>query len=106
VQTAGADDAAKQRLDSRIQLANNVRYFPSTLPDVRTHQLHLLDLGVFKNFSLMGRMRLQVRMEIINALNYTVLWNPGVNPRDATFGIINQDRNNPRDLQLGLRLTF
>ena len=106
VQTAGADDAAKQRLDSRIQLANIVRYFPSTLPDVRTHQLHLLDLGVFKNFSLMGRMRLQVRMEIINALNYTVLWNPGVNPRDATFGIINQDRNNPRDLQIGLKLTF
>ncbi len=106
VQTAGADDPVKQRADARIQLANNVRYFPSTLPDVRTHQLHLMDLGLFKNFSLPGRMRLQVRMEIINALNYTVLWNPGVNPRDATFGIINQDRNNPRDLQIGLRLTF
>jgi hypothetical protein len=38
--------------DPRIQLANNVRYFPSTLPDVRTHQLHLMDLGLFKNFSL------------------------------------------------------
>ena len=36
VQTAGADDPVKQRADARIQLANNVRYFPSTLPDVRT----------------------------------------------------------------------
>ena len=106
VQTGGADDPVKQRADARIQLANNVRYFPSTLPDVRTHQLHLMDLGLFKNFAVAGHVRLQVRMEIINTLNYTVLWNPDVNPRNATFGLINQDRNNPRDLQLGLRLTF
>ena len=65
-----------------------------------------MDIGIYKNVSLPRQMRLQVRLEWINALNYTVLWNPGVNPRDATFGIINQDRNNPRDLQIGLRLTF
>ena len=34
-----------------------------------------------------------------------VLWSPDLNPRNETVGIINQDRNNPRDLQLGLRLT-
>jgi hypothetical protein len=100
------DDPAKQRNDQRIQLANNVRYFPSTLPDVRTHQLHLLDVGIFNNVALPGRVKLQIRAELINALNYTVLWNPDVNPRNSTFGFINQDRNNPRDLQLGLRLTF
>ena len=106
MQTNGVDDPVKQRNDQRIQLGNNVRYFPSTLPDIRTHQLHLMDIGIFKNFALPRQMRLQVRMEIINALNYTVLWNPDVNPRNSTFGFINQDRNNPRDLQLGLRLTF
>jgi hypothetical protein len=73
VQTNGVDNPATQRSDPRIQLANNVRYFPSTLPDVRTHQLHLMDLGLFKNFSLPRRMTMQFRMEIINALNYTVL---------------------------------
>ncbi len=36
VQTNGVDDAAKQRADQRIQLNNNVRYFPSTLPKMRT----------------------------------------------------------------------
>jgi hypothetical protein len=51
-------------------------------------------------------MKLQFRMEAINALNYTVLWNPDTNPRNSTFGFINQDRNNPRDFQLGLRFTF
>ena len=106
VQTAGVDDPAKQRADARIQLANNVRYFPSTLPDVRTHQLHLLDVGLFKNVKLASGVSAQLRLEFINALNYTVLWNPDTNPRNATFGFINQDRNNPRDLQLGLRVTF
>jgi hypothetical protein len=106
VQTNGVDNPTLQQGDTRIQLANNVRYFPSTLPDVRTHRLHLMDIGLFKNFALSQGMSLQVRMEINNALNYTVLWNPDVNPRNSTFGFINQDRNNPRDIQLGLRLTF
>jgi hypothetical protein len=94
------------RTDPRIQLGNNVRYFPSTLPHVRTHDLHLLDLGLYKTFSLPRDMSLQVRIESINALNYTVLWNPNLDPRNANFGLVNQDRNNPRDIQLGARLTF
>jgi len=106
VQTGGVDDPVKQRADQRIQLGNNVRYFPSTLPDVRTHQLHLLDVGLFKNFATPGGTTLQLRFEWINALNYTVLWNPDTNPRNSTFGFINQDRNNPRDLQIALRVTF
>lgn len=51
-------------------------------------------------------MKLQIRIEAINALNYTVLWNPNVDPRNATFGFINQDRNNPRDIQIGARFSF
>jgi len=105
-QTNGAPDPAKQRADQRIQLGNNVRYFPSTLPDVRNHDLHLLDLGLYKNFSLPREMKLQIRIEAINALNYTVLWAPDANPRNATFGYTTTDRNSPRDIQLGARLTF
>ena len=92
--------------DPRIQMGNNVRSFPSTLPDVRTHDLHLLDVGLYKTFSLPKDIDLQIRVEAINALNYTVLWNANLNPRDANFGKVNQDRNNPRDIQLGARLSF
>jgi hypothetical protein len=106
VQTNGVDDPAKQRADQRIQLGNNVRYFPSTLPHVRTDDVHLLDIGISKLFTMPREMTFQVRIEIINALNYTVLWNPDLNPRNATFGFINQDRNNPRDIQIGARFTF
>jgi hypothetical protein len=92
--------------DPRIQLGNNVRYFPSTLPDVRSHDLHLLDVGLYKDFLLPREAVLQLRVEAINALNYTVLWNPTLNPRQANFGLVTQDRNNPRDIQLAVRLTF
>ena len=94
------------RTDSRLQMGNNVRTFPSTLPHVRTHDLNLLDLGLSKRFRLPRDMALQIRVEAINALNYTVLWNPNLDPRNANFGIVNQDRSNPRDFQVGARLTF
>ena len=87
-------------------MGQNVRYFPSTLPDVRTHDLHLLDLGLYKTFALPKDLDLQIRVEAINALNYTVLWNANLDPRNVNFGIVNQDRNNPRDIQLGARLSF
>jgi len=108
VQTNGQDDIVKQRADPRIQMGNNVRYFPSTLPDVRTHHLNLMDIGFGKSFSMPRETVLQIRIELINALNYTVLWNPGLDPRATSglFGIVNQDRNNPRDIQLGVRFTF
>jgi hypothetical protein len=99
-------DGGSGRSDSRIQLGNNIRYFPSTLAHVRTHDLHLMDLGLYKTFSLPRAMELQLRVEAINALNYTVLWNPNLDPRNANFGLVSQDRNNPRDIQIGARLTF
>jgi hypothetical protein len=94
------------RTDQRIQLGNNVRYFPSTLAHVRTDDLHLMDVGIYKTFGLPAAMHLQVRVEVINALNYTVLWNPNVDPTNASFGKVNQERNNPRDIQIGGKLTF
>ncbi len=94
------------RTDQRIQLGNNVRYFPSTLAHVRTDDLHLMDVGIYKTFALPAAMHLQVRVEVINALNYTVLWNPNLDPTNSNFGKVNQDRNNPRDIQIGGKLTF
>jgi hypothetical protein len=106
VQTNGVDDPVKQRADQRIQMGNTVRYFPSTLPHVRTDDLHLLDLGLSKAFSMTRGMKLQLRLEAINALNYTVLWNPNLTVNNANFGKVSTDRNSPRDFQIGLRFTF
>ena len=106
VQTNGVDDPVKQRADQRIQMGNTVRYFPSTIPGVRTDDLHLLDLGLSKNFSMTHGMKLQLRLEAINALNYTVLWAPNQTVNNSNFGFVSTDRNSPRDFQIGLRFTF
>ena len=92
--------------------AANIRTFPSTLPNLRFQNHHLLDLGLSKNFQLGSRVRLQVRVEALNATNYT-LFNAGnviLAPTNAAFGkITNIDSSTvmkPRDYQLGARLTF
>ena len=56
-----------------IQLGQaNTRQFPTTLPNVRFMQHHLLDLGVTKNFPVGNRVRVQLRIEALNATNYTL----------------------------------
>ena len=74
VQVGGVDNPTLQRNDPRIQLGNNVRYMPSTFPNLRADNLHLLDIGLYKNFGLPHSSKLQLRFELINALNYTVLF--------------------------------
>ena len=95
-----------------IQLgAANVRRFPTTLENVRFMNHHLLDLGLTKNFQI-SRARLQVRIEALNATNYTLfgVGNVSLAPTNASFGkLTNIDSSTvmkPRDIQLGLRVTF
>ena len=44
VQTNGVDDPAKQRIDERISLANNICYFPSKIAGLRGQGLNLWDV--------------------------------------------------------------
>ncbi len=100
-------DAPGSIADPRISVSDRqLRTFPTTLANVRNDDLHLMDLGLYKNFSLPRDVKLQIRIEAINALNYTVYFAPDVNPRSATFGLFQNQRNNPRDIQIGARLTF
>jgi hypothetical protein len=109
-------NAAGQTLTStapEISLgAANIRRFPTTLPNVRFQDHHLLDLGLTKAFQFGKRVKLQVRVEALNATNYT-LFNAGnviLAPTNVAFGrITNIDSSTvmkPRDFQLGVRLTF
>ena len=90
---------------------SNIRRFPTTLEDVRFMNHHLLDLGLTKNFQI-SRARVQVRIEALNATNYTLfgVGNVNLTPTNAAFGkLTNIDSSTvmkPRDIQLGLRVTF
>ena len=98
---------------TEIQLGpSNLRTFPTTLPHVRFQAHHLIDLGLTKNFRFRDRVRVQLRIEALNAENYTLfgIGNLTTTSNNATFGrLSNIDSSTvmkPRDLQLGVRVTF
>jgi hypothetical protein len=100
-------DSPGKTSDPRIAMGEaNLRTLPTTIDSARYPDLHLLDFGISKTFKLPSDIELQLRLEAINALNYTVWWDPDTNPRNATFGYFRQQRNNPRDWQIGARLSF
>jgi hypothetical protein len=92
--------------------AANIRRFPSTLDSVRFMKHHILDIGISKNFSLGARARMQVRIEALNATNYTLFGSGNISlaPTNAAFGkVTNLDTSTvmkPRDVQLGVRFWF
>jgi hypothetical protein len=99
--------SAAQLADDRIRI-NSSRYkrsFPQTIDGVRTPPYHNLDIGLGKTFDL-RRAKLQVRIEAINAENYAEFNAPSTDPTSGSFGISTGQRTLPRDVQVGLRLTF
>jgi hypothetical protein len=106
VMTNGQIDPAKQRADTRIQLANNVRTLPSRFPQWRGQGLNLWDLGISKNFRITERVRFQLRGEFINAFNTPVFNNPNLTPTSSDFGKVTSQANLARNIQIGLKLIF
>ncbi len=64
-----------------------------------------VDLGLFREFALRERMRLQFRAEATNAFNLVSLQNPTATVSSSLFGQI-RTANAMRQVQLGLRLWF
>ncbi|MGH9384785.1 MAG: TonB-dependent receptor domain-containing protein [Vicinamibacterales bacterium] len=106
VQTNGQLDPAKQRADQRIRLANHLRYFPSRVPGLRGHGLHLWDISLVKQLRFSNRLRGQFHVEFLNAFNEAVFNNPNTDPLNAEFGKVTSQANLPRDIQLAVKLTF
>ncbi len=106
VQTNGVDDPVKQRADTRIRLANNVRYFPSKTDGLRSPKLNLWDISLIKQVRMNDRVRAQFHVEFLNAFNRAVYANPNTDPTNADFGKVTSQTNLPRDIQLALKLVF
>ena len=65
----------------------------------------VIDIGLYRDFPLGGRKKLQLRMEATNAFNFVNLSNPNTNIRSASFGEITE-AGAMRRIQLGARFTF
>ena len=106
VQTNGVDDPAKQRTDTRIRLANNIRYFPSRVPTLRSPFLKLWDISLVKQVPMGGRVRAQFNVEFLNAFNVVVFNDANTDPQNANFGKVTSQNNLPRDIQLGFKIVW
>jgi hypothetical protein len=82
---------------------------PRDLGAVRQPGANNADLSMFKEFG-MGKirdgMRLEFRLEAFNAFNHPQFGNPDTTFGDPNFGKIYSQINNPRQLQLALKLYF
>ncbi len=106
VQTAGSDDATKQRNDQRIRLANNVRYFPGRISNLRSQALNEWQLSFVKRVSIGPRVRGQVNIELLNAFNQTIFSAPNTDPTNASFGKVTSQFNLPQSAQVAFKLLF
>jgi hypothetical protein len=112
----GIDPATSGSTDSRITDWLNPLAFTqapaytfgniSRFINVRGPGLYDWDFSLNKSFSFRERVKAQFRAEALNATNTVQFANPTTNINGATFGQITSQINNPRLIQLGLRVTF
>lgn len=89
-----------------ISSQNVLRTLPYTSDSFRNQPFQKFDLGLTKNFAIREGMKIQVRIEAINALNWVYFSGIQLAANNAAFGLVNTQRNLPRDIQLGARFTF
>jgi hypothetical protein len=84
-----------------------LRNVPTTLDNLRNQPFLNVNVSLTKNFRFGETKRLQIRAEALNAFNRPY-FGSGLNldPNNAAFGFVSTQRNNPRDIQLGVKFYF
>jgi hypothetical protein len=112
---AGADPNDYQYFDRSAYQAVNIpagqpqRFGNSPRNTLRGPGFWNVDLGLFRTIDLPRSVRVQLRLEALNAFNHPNFANPGNNVSDAgTFGFITQTTGayGERNIRLGVRVTF
>ncbi len=79
------------------------------LPDVRSNGLRNVDAVLAKNLLFSARehpISAQFRVEFYNLLNHPQFAAPNGSVTSQTFGQVTSTANNPRDLQIALKISF
>jgi len=74
--------------------------------DIRTDGIRNFDMSLFKEFSVVERVRLQFRAEFLNAFNTPRFGGPNTSVTSSSFGIITSQANSPRQTQFGLKFLW
>jgi hypothetical protein len=83
-----------------------LRNVPTTLGNLRNQPYLNVNLSASKNFKFGEVKRLQFRVEALNAFNHPYFALVNLDPNNASFGLTTSQRNNPRDIQIGVKFVF
>ena len=79
---------------------------PRLMPNLRSAGIDNFDISLFKNTRVGDRFQVQFRAEAFNVFNRVQFDVPNTNINSTAFGVISNQQNVPRNIQLGLRLLF
>lgn len=99
-------DTTRFETDARKQPDRNVRSFNTGFTAYRADKIANIDFSILKHFTLVERVRLQLRAEAFNLFNHAIFGGPNTSATNRNFGKITSQSNLPRTVQLALRLTF
>ncbi len=91
---------------SSAQLADNIRTFDNQFNNLRRDPTKQLDLSLIKNFKIMEKATIQIRLEGFNVTNRVTFGAPNTTPTAAAFGTIGTQANTPRRLESALKLIW
>ena len=90
-----------------IQAPFTLRTLPTRLDTVRTSRPTLIDFSLFKTSRLPANLQLHARLEAFNLFNTPWLGAPNTDVNSNAFGTVAPNQaNDPRNIQLGVRLIF
>jgi hypothetical protein len=82
------------------------RVFPTRLNWLREDYMNQVDLNLARNIGLTEGLRMQFRVDLINAFNQVHWQGPNTDISSSNFGRVTSQGNIPRWIQFQLRLTF
>jgi len=89
------------------QQNNTLRTLSGRFPSIRPPKVPNADLSLFKAFALRENWRLQFRTDAFNATNSPQLGSPSTSLTSTAAGTVGLTQSNdPRNIQLALRLMF
>jgi hypothetical protein len=108
--SAGIGNPTVSRWFDTSQFSNPPAYafgnVARTLSDLRSNGVKNIDLTLSKNFLITEKFNLQFRAEAFNLTNKEQFAPPGTSLGSPLFGVVSASQNNPRIVQLGLKLTY
>jgi hypothetical protein len=107
----GANYVPKSSSDPKngvyADFGNYLRRYPTRWANVRESRTNELNVGLFKNFRVVERVKIQLRGEFFNAFNHARFDGPNTDPGSSSFGIVPPSQlNQPRVGQLALKVSF